>query len=170
MNLKHFLFEIECAEAVGEYKLADQLSNRLIKISSADPKSIIKEIKKTLSQNNDIKDIKFSKTLQKFVVSLDQSTSNSTKRKITSIAEPFKVSFKYSEKKPSFMDIFDEDPEEKAIRDILEGKEEPDEEDMILEKEVDPLSDDVLSLDDFLLEEARRHLVELGVLPKNRDY
>lgn len=178
--INHYLFEIECAEAVGAYRVADQLSQQLIRVATADePKSIVKKLKKIFANNKKVKDVSYSPTLQKFIIALDNSIGNGTKRQIASLVEPYKVGFKYSQKQPSFMDIFDEEmsPEERALRDVLEGKEEPDEDDLILEKDVDPLSDDELSLDSLLLEEAhddvfvqdarRRLFKEIGLLPKD---
>jgi hypothetical protein len=86
--IKDFLFEIKCAEEIGNYKLADALDNRLVKLAAANHKDIQKKISKKVERESAIKDISFSNTQQKFIVSAEQSLNNSVKRQIKELAGP----------------------------------------------------------------------------------
>lgn len=94
--IKTFLFEIQCAEDIGNYKLADTLSSRLVKIASADYKNVRKKLVKDFVGKNDVKQIEFSQSTQKFIVYADASLDNAKKEEIRQSAKPFLVSFKYS--------------------------------------------------------------------------
>jgi hypothetical protein len=94
--IKTFLFEIQCAEDIGNYKLADTLSSRLVKIAGADYKNVRKKLIKDFVGKNDVKQIEFSQSTQKFIVYADASLDNAKKEEIRQSAKPFLVSFKYS--------------------------------------------------------------------------
>ena len=94
--IKTYLFEIQCAEDIGNFRLADKLSSNLVKIASTDHKSIKKKLQKDFSNINAIKEISFAPSSQKFIVYADGSLSNTVKKNIKQVAKPFVVSFKYS--------------------------------------------------------------------------
>lgn len=160
-----YLFEIECAEKIGAYKIADNLQDKLMKISSKDHKEVIKKIKKKFDKSSGFNDISYMQHLDKLEINVDPSMKKSVKDKIKDMADPFKVSFRYSSAKnidelmsgssidpiekhisrlkklrkenPSF-DIFKEEPSDEELKETSEF---PDDEE---------LSDSIMSLDQFL--------------------
>jgi hypothetical protein len=158
-----YLFEIKCAEEIGDYRLADSLDNRLVRMASSDHKAIQKAILKKISNNEAIKDVYFSNSRQKFIVSADQSVNNSDKREIQKLAGPFSVSFRYSNKTiDELMGGDSEDPIQRHL-DSLEqmgpdyiGLDDTDPTDAELKYTVEHPADDLGGdLDEFLLEFAR---------------
>jgi hypothetical protein len=161
-----YLFEIKCAEEIGDYRLADSLDNKLVRMASSDHKAIQKAILKKISNNEAIKDVYFSNSRQKFIVSADQSVNNSDKREIQKLAGPFSVSFRYSNKTiDELMAGESEDPTQRHLDsleqmgpdyiglDALDDMEPTDEElRFTAEHPADDLGGD---LDEFLLEFAR---------------
>lgn len=87
-----YLFEISCAEELGNYKLADELDIRLIKIASSNPKNIKKDIQK-FAQNSTIKDVQYSMSCKKFTVFCSSTLTKSNKDKIKNLAFPYPVSY-----------------------------------------------------------------------------
>jgi hypothetical protein len=86
-----FLFEIECSEELGNYRLADDLLGKMIKMAS----SKTKEIKKNVKKNFNIDDIHFSQSSKKFTVICKSGITKSMKDKIRKEVEPYSVSFIY---------------------------------------------------------------------------
>ena len=184
--LEDFLFEIQCAEEIGAYKLADSLDHRLIKIATSDHSKIRKQIEKKYDSSSGVKGVSFSSSQQKFIVAVDASLPNNVKREIKNLAGPFSVSFKYSQKNidqlygsPEEMDPSIEglykaphlDPLDAHLSrlnalppdhiglDELDDMEPTDEElQETAEFPADELSDDPSGLDALLLEEAYREV------------
>ena len=84
-----YLFEIECTEDLGNYRLADELLDKMIKTASTN------DIKKNINKNFEIDDIAFSQSSKKFTVFCSAGTTKSVKVKIRKEAEPYSVSFIY---------------------------------------------------------------------------
>jgi hypothetical protein len=112
---KDLLFEIECAEEIGYYKLADKLNEKLIRLASSNPNDVIKNINNKFTARDGIQDVRFSDYQQKIMISAESDIENKTKRQINEIAKPFSVSFRYS----SFNDR-DENDQEELKRRIIE--------------------------------------------------
>lgn len=186
--LKDFLFEIECAEKLGNYKLADAMDKKLYKLATSDKRAIQKQIIKKF--NGAIKDISYSPSQNKFIIAVESSLSNNTKRDIKTLADPFNVSFRYSQHQ-NFKDIdalmgvdadFDPymtggkavSPEERHLKkfddlgpeyiglDALDDME-PTDEDLRFEEEfpADKLSSDPNSMDPYWVDHARRDINKL---------
>lgn len=86
--INDYLFEIECADEIGYYTLADNISNNLIKMAKSNT---------NLSKYKDkIKNIEYLKTLNKYYIVVDKFISNQDKSDIKSILAPASVSFKHS--------------------------------------------------------------------------
>lgn len=111
-----FLFEINCAEELGDFVLADNLDNKLVRIASTNYQTVKRKIERKVAHEPAINDITFSQSLQKFVVSAKPSLDSSVKRKIKNLAEPFGVRFKTSSTsntlKVSSVDMLEEGLEE----------------------------------------------------------
>ena len=161
-----YLFEIECAEAIGAYKIADSLNDKLIKIANNSHKSILKQIEKKINKTTGIKDISFSNSQQKFIVSAEPNVLNSVKREIRSLAEPYNVSFRYSHKTiDELMMGNNTDPLDRHLSQLPEDgyitldefdNLEPSDLDLDLEEvPEDSLSEDPFDLDQLLLQHAR---------------
>ena len=110
-----YLFEIECAEQIGDYKLADSLDQRLLKMASSNHKDIQKKLQKTLSRDSNIKDVSFSNYQQKFIISAEPTITMSKKQDIKNMAGPFPVSFRYSHKTIDELMKSSPDPMERHI-------------------------------------------------------
>ena len=181
--LKDFLFEIECAEKLGNYKLADAMDKKLYKIATTDKKNIQKEILKKF--NSEIKQISYSPSQNKFIIAVDGSLSNNIKRNIKELADPFSVSFKYSQVKKDIDTLMGVDtefdpymsnkksisPEEMHLKKFDDlGKDyigldalddmEPTDEELRFEAEfpADDFDNDPNSMDSFWLDHARRNI------------
>jgi hypothetical protein len=167
-----YLFEIKCAEEIGDYRLADALDQRLTRIASTNHRDIQKKIVRKVESDSAIKDISFSNSRQKFIVSADQSLSNSKKREIKSLAGPYSVTFRYSNKTiDELMSGGSEDPMQRHLNelgqlgpdyiglDALDNME-PSDEDLrfTAEHPEDELSGNPDDLDEFLLEFARDNM------------
>ena len=170
-----YLFEIRCAEAIGDYRLADALCSRLAKIASTNHKEVQKKIVKKFNVAAGVKDISFSNIQQKFIVSAESSLSNNIKRDIQNTASPFPVSFRYSQNfqnidelmaKPSLNvdrhvedDMKNEIPGDEFI-DMFDIDREPNYSEMKLTEENPPddLSEGPTGMDQFLLDHARRDI------------
>jgi hypothetical protein len=101
-----YLFEIQCAEEIGAYKIADELDRKLVKMASSNHRTVQKKIEKRFSSNPQFKGVDFSPSQSKFIVSATPSVSFKTRREIESVASPYKVSFRYSSK--SIDDLYNE--------------------------------------------------------------
>jgi len=93
--LNLYLFEIECAEKIGAFKIADSIQNRMIKEASKNYRKIVEQVK----LNPNVKDATYYKNLDKLIVSLNQDVTNAEKNKIKEKAKDLKIQFKYSSKK-----------------------------------------------------------------------
>lgn len=169
--LKDFLFEIQCAEEIGAYRIADALDARLLKLATSDHKTLKKEIEKKYS-NIGIKEVNYSPAQQKFIISADASLPNKIKRDIQSIVEPYNLSFRYSMKNIDELMRADEiDPLERHIDSLNNplgdyigldefDEIEPSEEDLNFEEEfpADEISEDPYSMDQFWVDFARRDI------------
>lgn len=164
--IEDLLFEIECAEKIGAFKIADSLDKKLIKI--AHHKDLIKKIEKQFGLNSGIKTVEFSPSQQKLIVSAEPNISNKIKREIQQIANPMSVSFRYSAKNIDELMATTPDPLERHKKQFNPFGEyitleefddaEPTAEDLEMEEIPDELSEDPNSLDAFLLEEARKQM------------
>jgi len=158
--LKDFLFEIQCAEEIGAYRIADALDAKLLRLATSDHKTLKKQIEKKYSNNKDIKSIDYSPGQHKFIISADSSLPNNIKRDIKSIVEPYSLSFKYSMKNIDELMGEGEDPLHRHIKNLLaelyNKEREPSDAELKLEEEfpADDISDDPYSLDQLLLAEA----------------
>jgi len=158
--LKDFLFEIQCAEEIGAYRIADALDAKLLRLATSDHKTLKKQIEKKYSNNKDIKSIDYSPGQHKFIISADSSLPNNIKRDIKSIVEPYSLSFKYSMKNIDQLMGEGEDPLHRHIKNLLaelyNKEREPSDAELKLEEKfpADPISDDPYSLDQLLLAEA----------------
>jgi len=169
--LKDFLFEIQCAEEIGAYRIADALDAKLLRLATSDHKTLKKQIEKKYSTNG-VKSVSYSPSQQKFIVSAEPNISNKTKRAIQSIVEPYNLSFKYSMKNiDELMGAPEFDPIERHMKSVdnpLGGyiwldefyKMEPTEKDLNFEKEfpADELSEDPYSMDQYWVDFARRDI------------
>ena len=170
--IKDFLFEIKCAEEIGNYKLADALDYRLVKLAAANHKDIQKKISKKVERESAIKDISFSNTQQKFIVSAEQSLNNSVKRQIKELAGPYAVSFRYSNKNiDELMSGMPEDPMQRHLDELEQlgpdyvgldefDNMEPTDEDLRFTAEF-PDENEESEMDDFYLEHALKHIKTL---------
>lgn len=95
--LEEFLFEIECAEKIGDYKTADVLDHKLLKLAQDNHTKVKRLLSKKFNTECGVKDISYSNYQDKFVISADYSITDSTKTKIKNLAKPFKVSFRFSQ-------------------------------------------------------------------------
>jgi hypothetical protein len=158
--LKDFLFEIQCAEEIGAYRIADSLDAKLLRLATSDHKTLKKQIEKKYSNNKDIKSIDYSPGQHKFIISADSSLPNNIKRDIKSIVEPYSLSFKYSMKNIDELMGEGEDPLHRHIKNLLaelyNKEREPSDAELKLEEEfpANDISDDPYSLDQLLLAEA----------------
>jgi len=158
--LKDFLFEIQCAEEIGAYRIADALDAKLLRLATSDHKTLKKQIEKKYSTNKDIKSIDYSPGQHKFIISADSSLPNNIKRDIKSIVEPYSLSFKYSMKNIDELMGEGEDPLHRHIKNLLaelyNKEREPSDAELKLEEKfpADDISDDPYSLDQLLLAEA----------------
>lgn len=174
---KDFLFEIECAEKVGAYRIADDLQKKLVKIANSDHKAIEKQILKKY-EGSHIKDVHFSPTQQKFIVSAEAGTPNNMKRDIKHMADPYTVSFRYSAKNiDELMGGEEYDPLQphlEALRspidndyvgmDVFDDMEPTDEElNETEEFPADELSEDPYSMDQLMLERARDYIKRIAL-------
>lgn len=175
---KDFLFEIECAEKVGAFRIADNLQNRLIRMAGADHKNITKQIMKKYEGSDQVKDIHFSAAQQKFIISADANLPNNTKRDIKHMADPYTVSFRYSAKNIDELmsgEEFDPlQPHLDALRspidddyidiDVFDDMEPTDEELRQTEEfPADELSEDPYSMDQLMLERARDYIKRIAL-------
>lgn len=173
---KELLFEIECAEEVGAYRLADSLQKKLVKIASSDYKAISKQIMKKYDGNEQIKDIHFSVPQQKFIISADSNISNNAKRDIKQMADPYTVSFRYSAKNiDELMGGEEFDPLTPHLRSLENPVDtdyigldefydmEPTEEELRMTEEfpAEEISQDPYSMDQLMLERARDYVRKL---------
>lgn len=174
---KDFLFEIECAEKVGAYRIADGLQERLVKMANTDHRAITKKILKKY-EGDHIKDVHFSASQQKFIISAEAGTPNTMKRDIKNMADPYAVSFRYSAKnidelmggeefdplKPhldALRSPVDEDYVDLGVFDDMEPTE-----DELRETEEFPaedISDDPYSMDQLMLERARDYIKRIAL-------
>jgi hypothetical protein len=167
-----YLFEIKCAEEIGDYRLADSLDSKLMRIASSNHREIQKKITRKVESDSAIKDVSFSNSRQKFIVSADQSLSNFTKREIQSLAGPYPVSFRYSNKTiDELMSGESEDPMQRHLNELeqlgpdyvgldsLDGME-PSDEDLrfTAEHPENEFNEDPEDIDAFLLEFARDNM------------
>ena len=104
------LFEIACAEKIGDFKLADSLDDKLMKMASTNHRDIIRKIEKKFNKQSGIYDVSFSNSRQILVVNADNALPNSIKREITNLSNPYGVSFKYSQKNIDQLYHGNEDP------------------------------------------------------------
>ena len=161
--LKDFLFEIQCAEEIGAYRIADALDAKLLRLATSDHKTLKKQIEKKYSTNG-VKSISYSPSQQKFIISADSSLPNNIKRDIKSIVEPYSLSFKYSMKNIDELMGEGEDPLDRHIDNLLAGlynnEREPSDEELNFEEEfpADDISEDPYSFDQLLLELARQDM------------
>lgn len=172
--LKDFLFEIQCAEEIGAYRIADALDAKLLRLATSDHKTLKKQIEKKYSTNG-VKSVSYSPSQQKFIVSAEPNISNKTKRAIQSIVEPYNLSFRYSMKNiDELMGGRGIDPIDRHMKsfyplgDYYIGLDEfdemePSEEDLKFEEEfpADEISEDPNSMDPFLADFARRDIEKL---------
>jgi hypothetical protein len=166
--LNDLLFEIKCAEEIGAFKIADNLDKKLQKFAAQSHNKIIKQITKAFSAENGVKNVNYSLSQKKFIVEAEAALPNSVKKEIKNIAEPYTVSFRYSQK--SIDELVDNTPDPierhqkqfNPFGDYITLKEfediEPSDKDLDMEEVPEELSDDPSSLDQFLLEEARRFM------------
>lgn len=166
--LRDLLFEIKCAEEIGAYKIADNLDKQLVKYASKTQRQITKAIEKTFNSQSGIKNVAYSNSQNKFIIEAEPSLPNSIKKEIKNIAEPYSVSFRYSEKNIDELISSMPDPIERHMKrfnpfgdyitlDEFENYE-PTAQDLEMEEDVEPLSDDPSHLDHLLLEEARKQM------------
>ena len=169
--LKDFLFEIQCAEEIGAYRIADALDAKLLRLATSDHKTLKKQIEKKYSTNG-VKSVSYSPSQQKFIVSAEPNISNKTKRAIQSIVEPYNLSFKYSMKNiDELMGVPPIDPIERHMKSVDNPlgdyiwldefyEMEPTEKDLKIEEEfpADGISEDPYSMDPFLAGFARRDI------------
>jgi hypothetical protein len=170
--LKDFLFEIQCAEEIGAYRIADKLDADLIKLANSNYKTLRNQIQKKYLNTESIKSVDYSPSQQKFIITADAGLSNKVKRDIQKIVSPYNLSFRYSMKDiDSLMGAETQDPMEKHIQSIDNPLQdyigldefdemEPTDEELRQEEEfpADPISEDPYSLDQFLMEEARKQI------------
>lgn len=116
--LNYYLFEIEYAEKEGNYRLADRLDKALVRIASKSS-DIKKKLKRKFKQEDGVRDIAFSAANDKFIIQVEHSVPYRTKKKIKEMADPYKVSFRYSAKQ-SPLEGESEDPMDRMIADLLE--------------------------------------------------
>jgi hypothetical protein len=164
--LKDFLFEIQCAEEIGAYRIADALDAKLLRLATSDHKTLKKQIEKKYSNNKDIKSIDYSPGQHKFIISADSSLPNNIKRDIKSIVEPYSLSFKYSMKNIDELMGEGEDPLDEHIKNLLAelySEREPSAAELkLIEKSPVPnISDDPNSFDQLWLTEARENIRKL---------
>jgi hypothetical protein len=156
--LKDFLFEIQCAEEIGAYRIADALDAKLLRLATSDHKTLKKQIEKKYSNNKDIKSIDYSPGQHKFIISADSSLPNNIKRDIKSIVEPYSLSFKYSMKDIDQLMGEGEDPLDIHINNLLAGldNEEPSDAELKREEQfpADDISYDPYSIDQLWLVQA----------------
>lgn len=160
-----FLFEIECAESIGAYKIADDLDRQLVKLASQDYKKVRKSLRKNFVEKNIVKEIDFSNSQNKFIVYSTPNLSSSEKRKIKELATPYAVSFRTASKEPpSFFsnktltldDVLPIDPTDLDDR-------EPTDEELRLISEF-PYDNDLTELDELYLVDALEKLKERGII------
>ena len=167
--LNDFLFEIACAEEIGDFRTADSLDKKLIKLASTDYKALKKKIKKKYSNNSEIKSVDYSPSQKKFIISTSPGLPSSTKRELKELVSPYAVSFRYSNKDiDTLMGDGDNHRQnyiiEKHLREVEKGdKREPGFGDLRTEEEfpADDLSEDPYDLDRFWLEFAREDMKRL---------
>ena len=167
-----YLFEIKCAEEIGDFRLADALDKKLVRIAKSDHKDILRKITRKTKSDSAVEDVSFSKTRQKFVVKVKPSLNDTLKRKIKDLAGPYSVSFRYSNKTIDELMGESEDPMQRHLDELdLLGPDyigldrmdemEPSEADLEYTAEfpAEDSSDD--ALDEFLLEFARKNMRSL---------
>jgi hypothetical protein len=94
--LEDLLFEINCAEEIGYYKLADILDKKLIKVASKDYKQVRRNLFKQLNKINTASAISFSPSQKAFIIQASADITNKDKNIIKDLASPFPVKFKYA--------------------------------------------------------------------------
>lgn len=101
------LYEVECAEKAGDFKAADILDYKLVKIAMSNHLKLKRDIFKKFnsSENNVIKSVRFSSSKNKFIITIDRNANFGLKKKITNSVAPFKVSFRYSNISPEMESI-----------------------------------------------------------------
>jgi len=96
--IKDLLFEIQCAEEIGYYKMADHLDKKLLKVASKDYKEVRRNLLKKLQKINTASNLSFSPSRGSFIINTDAAITNKDKRTIKDLASPFPVKFKYASK------------------------------------------------------------------------
>lgn len=101
------LYEVECAENAGDFKTADALDSKLVKIAVSNRLKLKRDIFKKFNspENSIIKSVRFSSAKNKFIITIDRSANFSLKKKITHSVAPFGVSFRYSSLSPEMESI-----------------------------------------------------------------
>ena len=168
------LFEISCAEQIGDYKLADTLDEKLKKMASTNHRDVIRKIERKFDKQSGINDVSFSNSKQVLVVAADAALPNSIKREITTLSAPYGVTFKYSQKNIDQLYNGSENPDPMdrhthKLEEMYPGDEhigldsmddiEPTMQDLDLEEVPgESWDDDPNGLDEFLLNFAREEI------------
>jgi hypothetical protein len=168
-----YLFEIKCAEEIGDFRLADALDKKLVRIAKSDHKDILRKITRKTKSDAAVEDVSFSKTRQKFVVKAKPSLNDTLKRKIKDLAGPYSVSFRYSNKNiDELMSGVSEDPIKRHLDKLKQlgpdyvgldkfNDMEPTDEDLRFTAEFPAENSSNDALDEFLLEYARKNMRSL---------
>lgn len=178
--IKDLLFEIDCAEQIGYFKMADQLDQKLLKVASKNYKDVRKSLFKKISKINTASNIFFSPTQQSFIIQVSPEISTKDKNSLKKLAEPFSVKFKYASNNLNkvakydfenfnLSDLIDKPSksgEELELELYNEDKDEPTDEDLRRTEEFP--AEDIDETEELLLMLlAKKHLQDLGELPKS---
>jgi len=119
--ISDYIFEINCLDEIGNYKLADELSLKMIKFASKDANEIRKEVIKKFKHNVGVKKIHFNNNTQKFTVVVSPEIQGDIKTKIKRMVNPFAVSFRCASSNYDIDHLFNDhqSPEDKSINDLL---------------------------------------------------
>lgn len=125
--ISDYIFEMNCLDEIGNYKLADELNFKIIKLASKSANEIRKEVTKKFKNNACVKKIHFNNNTQKFTVFVSPEIRDDTKTKIKKMIKPFAASFRCASSDYTINHLFDnhQSPEDRSINDLL--KEFPDE-------------------------------------------
>ena len=119
--ISDYIFEIDCLDEIGNYKLADELNAKIIKLASANANEIRKQVIKKFKHDVCVKKIHFNNNTQKFTVFVSPEIPSDTKTKIRKMTKPFGASFRCANSNYYIDHLFDDhqSPEDKSIEDLL---------------------------------------------------
>ncbi len=101
------LYEVECSENIGDFRTADVLDRKLLKMAANNTTKIKRDIfrKFNSAENIIIKSVRFSSARNKFIITIDRNVNFGLKKKITNSVAPFGVLFRYSGISPEMESI-----------------------------------------------------------------